>query len=129
MPSFESNQVADDYDVLAPDSSEIRLLHQLDGVSVVHCALPVGAVSIPVRHRTVEEVWFFLAGRGQVWRRQGDQEQVLDVGPGISLTITLGTDFQFRNTGDGPLEFVIATAPPWPSADEAVVLDAGCWEV
>ena len=129
MPSFESNQVADDYDVLAPDGSEIRLLHQLDGVSVAHCSLPVGAASIPVRHRTVEEVWFFLAGRGQVWRRQGEGEQVLDVAAGASLTIPLGTDFQFRNTGDVALEFVIATTPPWPGEDEAVVLDEGRWEV
>ena len=129
MQHFESNLVPEDYDVLAPDGSEIRLLHSLDGVSVAHCTLPVGAVSIPVAHRTVEEVWVFLAGQGQVWRKQGEREQVLDARPGLSLTIPLGTKFQFRNTGDAPLEFVIATTPPWPGADEAVVQDAGCWEV
>ena len=127
MRIFESNKVAQDYDALAPDGSEIRLLHSLPGASVVHCALPAGSVSIPVRHRTVEEVWYFLAGAGQVWRKQGAREQVLDVAPGISLTIPLGTDFQFRNTGDSPLEFIIATAPPWPGEDEAVVLDEGRW--
>ena len=127
MRPFEDNTVPDRFDVLAPDGSEIRLLHQLGAVSVVHCALPVGAVSIPVRHRTVEEVWCFLAGRGQVWRRQGEREQVLDVAPGMSLTIPLGTDFQFRNTGDIRLEFLIATTPPWPGEDEAVVLEAGRW--
>ena len=129
MPEFANNFVKAEYDALAPDGSEIRLLHQLEGLSLVHCALPVGAASLPVRHRTVEEVWFFLAGRGQVWRKQGGREQVLDVAPGASLTIPLGTEFQFRNTGDAPLEFVIATAPPWPGADEAVAVDAGRWEV
>lgn len=128
MPRFESKQIAQDYDILAPDGSEIRLLHSLSGVSVVHCRLPVGAVTVPVRHRTVEEVWFFLAGAGQVWRKQGEREQVLDVAPGQSLTIPLGTDFQFRNTGDVPLEFIIATTPPWPGEDEAVPLDRGHWE-
>lgn len=128
MPHFESVRVAQDYDALAPDGSEIRLLHSLAGVSVVHCTLPVGAVTIPVRHRTVEEVWFFLAGAGQVWRKQGEREQILDVAPGFSLTIPLGTDFQFRNTGDTPLEFIIATTPPWPGEDEAIVVDAGQWE-
>ena len=127
MRRFESNQVAPDYDVLAPDGSQIRLLHSLAGASVVHCSLPVGAVTIPVRHRTVEEVWFFLAGAGQVWRKQGDREQVLDVSPCLSLTIPLGTDFQFRNTGEIPLEFIITTTPPWPGEDEAVVLEAGPW--
>ena len=128
MRRFESNHVAQDYDALAPDGSEIRLLHSLDGASVVHCRLPVGAFTIPVRHRTVEEVWYFLAGAGQVWRKQGDREQVLDVSPGLSLTIPLDTDFQFRNTGEIPLEFIITTTPPWPGEDEAVVLDAGKWD-
>ena len=128
MQRFESKRVARDYDVLAPDGSEIRLLHSLAGASVVHCRLPAGAVTVPVRHRTVEEVWYFLAGAGQVWRKQGEREQVLDVAPGISLTIPLGTEFQFRNTGDAPLEFIIATTPPWPGEDEAVALAAGRWE-
>jgi len=128
MRLYESRVVSDDYDALAPDGSEIRLLHQLEGASVVHCTLPVGAVSIPVKHRTVEEIWYFLAGRGQVWRAQGDREEVLDARPGVSLTIPLGTHFQFRNTGDVPLEFVIATTPPWPGEDEAVLLAAGCWD-
>lgn len=129
MPPFESGIVAASYDVLAPDGSEIRYLHSLDGASVVHCRLPVSATSIPVRHRSVEEIWYFLAGRGQVWRRQGEREQILDVAPGLSLTIPLGTEFQFRNTGEAPLEFVITTTPPWPGEDEAVVLEAGCWAV
>lgn len=129
MRRFESGLVSEEYDALAPDGSEIRLLHQVDGASVVHCALPVGAVSIPVKHRTVEEIWYFLAGRGQVWRAQGDLEEVLDARAGVSLTIPLGTRFQFRNTGAVPLEFLIATTPPWPGEDEAVLLDAGRWPV
>ncbi len=129
MRLYESRVVSDDYDALAPDGSEIRLLHQLEGASVVHCTLPVGVVSIPVTHRTVEEIWYFLGGQGQVWRAQDDREQVLDARPGVSLTIPLGTHFQFRNTGDVPLEFVIATTPPWPGEDEAIVLEAGRWPV
>ncbi|MCY4071456.1 MAG: cupin domain-containing protein [Chloroflexi bacterium] len=129
MRPFESRVVSDDYDALAPDGSEIRLLQELEGASVVHCTLPVGAVSIPVKHRTVEEIWYFLSGQGQIWREQGGREEVLDARAGISLTIPLGTGFQFRNTGGVPLEFVIATTPPWPGEDEAVVLEAGRWPV
>ena len=127
MTAFESSRIADDYDLLAPDGSEIRLLHSFPDASVVHCCLPVARVSIPVRHRTVSEIWYFLAGRGQVWRRQAKREEVLEVRAGISLTIPLGTSFQFRNTGDPPLEFIIVTIPPWPGADEAILLDAGKW--
>ena len=49
-----------------------------------------------VAHRTVEEIWFFLAGRGQMWRRQDDHEEIVTVEPGVCLTIPLGTHFQFR---------------------------------
>lgn len=128
MTPFESRSVPAAYDVLAPDGSEIRLLHSLDQASVVHCRLPAGAVSIPVRHRTVEEIWVILAGAGEVWRRQGDRVETLAVAPGTSLTIPLGTDFQFRAQDDAPLEFLITTSPPWPGEDEAVLLEAGCWD-
>ena len=130
MPQFESKQAPAAYDV---DST--RWFRRYDcciaSAAQVWCIarLPVGAVSIPVRHRRVEEVWFFLSGAGQVWRKQGEREQVLDVAPGVSLTIPLGTQFQFRNTGAVPLEFVITTTPPWPGEDEAVLLDAGRWEL
>ncbi len=127
MAAFESSRIADDYDLLAPDGSEIRLLHSTPGASVVHCRLPAVAVSLPVRHRTVSEIWYFLAGRGQVWRRQAKREEVLEVRAGISLTIPLGTSFQFRNTDNTALEFIIVTMPPWPGADEAILLDTGKW--
>ena len=87
---------------------------------MVHCTLPHGAVSKPVSHRTVEEVWYFLSGRGQVWRKSDGDESVMDVGSGVSLTIETGTHFQFRNTSsDEPLSFIITTMPPWPGPEEA----------
>ena len=108
------------YTVLAPDGSEIRELVQVSRGSMVHCTLPPGAVSKPVSHRTVEEVWYFLSGRGQVWRKSGGDESVMDVESGVSLTIETGTHFQFRNTSpDEPLSFIITTMPPWPGPDEA----------
>ncbi|MCY4145856.1 MAG: cupin domain-containing protein [Chloroflexi bacterium] len=128
MTPFETRILPEAYDALAPDGSEIRLLHSLGKASVVHCRLPAGAVSTPVRHRTVEEVWVILAGAGEVWRRQGNREETLAVAPGTSLTIPLGTHFQFRALGAAPLDILIATSPPWPGEDEAVRLETGCWK-
>ena len=65
MTRLESKMLPNDYDTLAPDGSQIRLLQSLDGVSVVHCRLPPGAVTVPVRHRTVAEIWYILAGEGE----------------------------------------------------------------
>jgi mannose-6-phosphate isomerase-like protein (cupin superfamily) len=120
MATFETMRVPERHDVLAPDGSEIRLLPRLSGGSMVHCTLPVGGVSLAVTHRTVEEVWYVVEGEGQVWRRQGQRQETIEVGPGVSLTIPLGTHFQFRNTGTESLCIIIVTMPPWPGADEAI---------
>ena len=116
---FETLAQSEARGAIAPDGSEIRLLSKVAGASMVQCTLPAGATSLAVVHRTVEEVWYFTKGQGEVWRGQGGREEVVKVAPGISLNIPLGTRFQFRNTGSGTLEFVIATAPPWPGAAEA----------
>ena len=129
MLKFDTRDLPLKYDNLAPDGSEIRLLHTMTGGGLVHCTLPAGAVSKPVYHRTTEEIWYFLDGQGQVWRKQADREIVVDVYQGVSLTIPTGTQFQFRTVGESPLEFIIAGTPPWPGADEAVMLDKGKWEV
>ena len=117
---MKTTRLPDKYTVLAPDRSEIRELVAVKGGSMVHCTLPSGAVSLAVTHRTVEEVWFFLEGHGQVWRKDGERETVVDAEPGLSLTIETGTHFQFRNTGDEDLRFIIVTMPPWSDSDEAV---------
>ena len=119
-PRFKMKKLSTEYDYLAPDSSEIRLLQSLTKGDLVHCTLPPGKVSIAVRHKTVEEIWYFIEGKGEVWRKQDDKEEVVVVEPGISLTIPLGTHFQFRNTGDKSLKFIICTMPPWPGEVEAV---------
>jgi mannose-6-phosphate isomerase-like protein (cupin superfamily) len=104
----------------APDGSELRLLSGLSGGGLCHCTLPAGGTSRAVSHPTVEEIWYFLSGEGTVWRKLGDQEQIVEAHPGVSLTIPLGARFQFRNTGNAPLTFIISTMPPWPGPDEAV---------
>ncbi len=123
---LDYKQLARDYDVFAPDGSEIRLLSETGRGSMVHCTLNPGEVSAPVAHRTVEELWYCLEGTGQVWRRHGDEERVVNVVPGGSLSIPTGAHFQFRTTGDRPLRFVIVTMPPWPGEDEAYRV-AGHW--
>lgn len=104
----------------APDKSEIRPLFSMRNGGLAHCTLPSQGVSLAVRHKTVEEIWYFIQGQGQVWRKKGDREEVVDVDPSTCLTIPTGTHFQFRNTGDDPLCFIIATMPPWPGEEEAV---------
>lgn len=46
--------------------------------------------------------------------------RTVKVRPEVCITIPLGTHFQFRNKGNEPLIFVIATMPPWPGPSEAI---------
>jgi mannose-6-phosphate isomerase-like protein (cupin superfamily) len=106
--------------VTAPDGSEIRPMLELSRGGLSHCTLPPGAVSLAVRHKTIEELWYVLGGTGQIWRKLDAREEVVEVTPGTSVSIPTGAQFQFRNTGKDPLVLVIATIPPWPGMDEAV---------
>ena len=53
--------------VTAPDGSDVRVLLATNRGSCAHFELAGGQTSIAVVHRTVEEIWFFLGGRGQMW--------------------------------------------------------------
>lgn len=119
MPDFATLSLPSRPLATAPDGTGVRPLLVLGGGSFAHFELPAGATSVAVQHRTVEEIWYFVAGRGQVWRRQAEREEVIEVAPGTSLTIPLGTAFQFRAAGEAALLFVAVTMPPWPGPEEA----------
>jgi mannose-6-phosphate isomerase-like protein (cupin superfamily) len=123
---MEARRLPEAYDVLAPDGSEVRLLARCAGGSMAHFRLPPGAIAKAVAHRTVEEVWFVVAGKGRIWRSLGAEESVLELAAGQSLTIEAGVHFQFRCDGDAPLDIIGVTMPPWPGMDEAYVV-AGKW--
>ena len=120
MRPLRHRMLPEEGDVIAPDGSLIRLLVSTGRGSMVHCELPAGATSLAVTHRTVEEVWYVLAGHGELWRRTDDEERVDVLIAGLSCDIPLGTRFQFRNTGHQALQILIVTMPPWPGYDEAV---------
>ena len=124
---MQIRNLSQDYDLLAPDGSEIRLLSQPLRGSMVHATLQSGKVSSPVKHRTVEEIWYVLEGRGEIWRKIGLVEDISKMTAGSSLTIPTSTSFQFRNTGDSPLTVLIVTMPPWPGEQEAEASE-GRWQ-
>lgn len=125
---LDHHMISAEPDVIAPDGSEIRLLGQVDAASFVHCTLNPGDITQAVAHKTVTEMWYVISGKGELWRKLGDEESIITMQAGISLTIPLGAHFQFRATGDEPLRFVIVTMPPWSGNDEAYQVP-GKWDV
>ena len=126
MSDFDTKRLPDTRDAIAPDGSDVRILLGLKGGGLAHFELAAGKTSIAVSHRTVEEIWFVLSGRGEMWRRQGDRDQIVPVDAGVSLTIPLGTHFQFRSLGPEPLAALGVTMPPWPGDNEAFEVE-GKW--
>ncbi len=126
MSSGATKILPQDFDVLAPDGSEVRILLAMSAGSMAHFRLPSGQVSLAVRHRTVEEIWYILSGRGEMWRSVGAHHEIIALAPTLCLTIPAGVGFQFRSDGDEPLAAVAITMPPWPGDGEADFIE-GRW--
>ncbi len=126
MKTFATKSLPAERDAVAPDGSDVRVLLVLKGGGLAHFQLGAGKTSKAVVHRTVEEIWYFLGGEGQMWRKQGEESEITDVSPGVCITIPLGTHFQFRSFGREPLSALGSTMPPWPGEDEAILVD-GIW--
>ena len=127
MTKFETKLLPKERTVLAPDGSDVRTLLRLKGGGMAHFELAPGKTSRAVMHRTVEEIWFFISGQGEMWREQEGEAQTVEVYPGVCITIPQGTRFQFRCLGHDSLEAVGVTMPPWPGDGEALFVE-GPWQ-
>jgi mannose-6-phosphate isomerase-like protein (cupin superfamily) len=123
---FETRRRSTAPDAIAPDGSEVRILCGSARGGLAMFSLPPGAVAKPVAHRTVEEVWYVIAGCGRIWRKCGEVQEVVNLTPGLSLSIPTGSHFQFRCDGQDELTILGVTMPPWPGADEAYSVK-GVW--
>ena len=123
-----SKQVPREPDTIAPDGSAVRLLLSVERGSMAHFELAAGETSVAVRHRTVEELWYFVGGHGEMWLRDDAAAEVVVVEPGVCVRIPCGVHFQFSSFGPDPLRAIGVTMPPWPGDGEAVRSD-GTWRV
>jgi len=112
---------------IAPDGCAVRVLLGLAGGTVAHFELPAGNVSRAATHRTVEEVWLILSGRGELWRKQAAKEEITVLEPGLCVSLPRGTLFQFRASASEALKIVAVTIPRWPG-DQEVEYVPGPWQ-
>ena len=126
MQEFETRRLPAQPDIVAPDGSDVRVLLRTERGSMAHFELAPGRASEAICHRNVDEIWFVLSGRGEIWRRLNDREDVAALEPGVCVTIPMGTHFQFRAMVGESLKAVGVTMPPWPGREEAIPV-AGRW--
>lgn len=114
-------------DAKSPAGADIRFI--MDGTTgnMIHSSVPPGQINRASVHATVSEFWHVLAGRGEIWRRDGTEQRVTALVPGVSIDIPVGTEFQYRNTGTEVLQFICISMPRWPGDQEASFVP-GPWE-
>lgn len=123
---FQTMRLPAARDAVAPDGSDVRVLLHSDRGSMAHFELALGRTSRAVAHRTVDEIWFVLAGRGEMWRGQDGREEIVTLEPGVCVSIPAATRFQFRTTGGRALAVIAITMPAWPGDGEAFEVE-GRW--
>ena len=111
----------------APDGSIVRPLLRVTSASMAHFELPAGTTSRAVVHESVDELWFVLSGRGELWRKQDAREEVVALQRGVCVTIPKRTHFQFRASRQHSVTVIAATIPGWPGDAEARSV-RGAWE-
>jgi len=124
--AFDTKRINAAPDVVATDGCEVRVLCSLPRGAMAVFTLAPGMVAKAVAHRTVEEIWVVIRGRGRMWRKSGSAEDIAELAAGVSVSIPTGTQFQLRSDGEEPLEAVAVTMPPWPGDGEAYIV-AGKW--
>ena len=113
---MESTRLPTERHTVAADGSDVRILVGGYGGSMAHFTLGPWQTSVAIAHRTLEELWYFIEGRGEMWRHSEStcRTEYVDVEPGVAVSIPAGTQFQFRAAGRDPLRAVGVTMPPWP---------------
>ncbi len=126
MSTFATMRLPMKPTVTAPDGSDVRVLLGLSAGGMAHFELAAGRVAKAITHRTVEEIWFVVGGRGEIWRKQNQREEIVALEPGVCLTIPQGTHFQFRAAPAESVAVIAITMPPWPGESEALLVP-GPW--
>ncbi len=106
---------------ITKDGSSIRelmhpALHGNVRQSLAEARVPPGGSTLLHRHHESEEIYFILAGSGQM--TLGDEE--FAIRPGDTLLIPPGTLHRLRNTGDDTLCLLCACSPAYRHEDTEV---------
>ena len=124
---MKTTELPETPDAKSPAGADIRFIMDGPTGNMIHSTLPRGQINRATRHKTVSEFWHVLEGRGQIWRSDGDAEVTVDLVPGVSIDIPVGTAFQYRSDAHFPLKFICISMPPWPGDEEAEYVD-GPWQ-
>ena len=104
------------------DGSEIRelLAHRNSSIanqSLAEARLPVGGQTAPHYHPKTEEIYYLLAGAGQM----RIEDEICEVRPGDAIAIPPGARHTISNTGETTLRFLCMCAPAYEDEDTVLI--------
>ncbi len=126
MPRLTHKHLPKHPDDTTPHGFKKRTLLQLDGGVMSHFELSPGQTSRAIVHRIVNEIWYFMQGEGEMWRKLDGHEEIVQVAAQVCVSIPVGTHFQFRATGKEALIAVGISMPPWSGGGEVYYV-SGAW--
>lgn len=124
---MKTTKLPDQPDAKSPAGADIRYLMDGKTGNMIHSTVPPHQINRATVHGTVDEFWYILEGRGEIWRDNGLESSVSILEPGTSIDVPAGTAFQYRNVADQELKFICISMPPWPGDSEASYVD-GAWQ-
>jgi mannose-6-phosphate isomerase-like protein (cupin superfamily) len=124
---MKTTTLPDQPDAKSPAGADIRFLMDGKTGNMIHSTVPPRQVNRATIHATVNEFWYVLEGRGEIWRDDGVESGVTVLVPGTAIDIPAGTAFQYRNVADQELKFICVAMPPWPGDSEASFVE-GVWQ-
>ncbi|WOF17129.1 cupin domain-containing protein [Methanoplanus sp. FWC-SCC4] len=86
------------------------------GYSIVHAIVPTGEKTIPHMLKESSEVYYILAGKGQMHI----DSEVSEMSSGQVVYIPPGSVQYIENRGDCDLVFLAMVSPEWREEDEVV---------
>jgi mannose-6-phosphate isomerase-like protein (cupin superfamily) len=124
---MKTTTLPDQPDAKSPAGADIRFIMDGEKGNMIHSTVPPHQVNKATVHATVNEFWYMLEGRGEIWRDNGSESSVTLLVPGTSIDIQAGTTFQYRNVSEVDLKFICIAMPPWPGDSEAIYVK-GKWQ-
>lgn len=121
-PIVDVRNVADVPSFITKDGSEIRelLAHRnscIRNQSLAEARIPAGGCTAAHFHPQTEEIYYILAGRGEMV--VGGERR--PVQPGDAVAIPPGAVHQLINQGNEPLRILCCCAPAYEHADTVLV--------
>jgi len=107
VPAFITKDGSEIRELLAYRNSCIR------NQTLAEARLPPGGSTASHRHLKTEEIYYILAGSGQMRL----EDEVANVGTGDAIAIPPGSEHQVTNTGRDVLRFLCCCAPGYEHDD------------